>query len=181
MKSHKLLLGAIALIGLSLLCLDPSIAVAATHVHLSVGATPLHLDPGLASLGGLALAGVLTETRQDFGFLVSEANGTRSRETKPIKRNQGTLVPGQLLQDDGSGNMQAFTGAVNTLGELIKPVAGILAAETATPTGAEINAVVVVRDAEVNLSELTYPAATTDVDIPTLAKKSLNQLGIAYR
>jgi len=97
---------------------------------------------------------VLTETQHAAGFLVSEANGTLSREI-------GTLITGQDLE---AGTV---LGAITASGKWTQfnqdgadgseTAAGVLLANT-DATSADQPCVAIVRQAEVNAAELVWPA-----------------------
>lgn len=120
----------------------------------------------------------LTEGKRPFEFEVSRANGTRSFETATVVSGQN-LVAGQLVQDNGSGKLTAYTGTSNTAGDLITNALGILCANVDASAGDVTGAVYLARDAEVNLDELTFPAEATDESGNAVA--SLKLLGIIAR
>ena len=100
-------------------------------------------------------------------FIVSEANGYRSREEATVVAGGG-LIAGAVLGRLANGNYVEYdegasTGAEDVSGILFGPAEG---------TGP---ATVVVRDAEVNLAHLTYTGTEADV------VAGLNALGIAVR
>ena len=93
---------------------------------------------------------VKTETRQGPAFIVSEANGSRSRETVAIKNGQsGVLSAGTCV--GVLSNASGYT----TYDDSDPAVAYGLLLEDVDATGsANVNAAVLVRDAEINYSEL---------------------------
>ena len=127
------------------------------------------------------MATVLTEPRRRGGFLVSEADGTRSREVGKFI-NSGTadlslpagLVIGQLTAD-GSWGGYTNTG---TLGE--QTASGVLWDNIIVPAGGTISATYIARDAEVNAAELQYVAGDSAAD-KTAALVDLRALGIIAR
>ena len=98
---------------------------------------------------------------RDAEFLISEANGYRSREEVTVVGGANGLPAGQVLEID-TGNYVAYDGGT---------VAGILWGGR-TGTGP---ATVVVRDAEVNWNHLTVTGTKATVIA------GLNALGIAVR
>jgi hypothetical protein len=97
----------------------------------------------------------LTEARHTAEFILSEANGSRSREA-------GTLASGQDLE---AGTVVMFSGAnlVEYAVATANSVAGILLAATDASAGA-VAVTYIARDAEVNLNLLTYPQNTDESD-----------------
>lgn len=89
------------------------------------------------------MSSVLNEGRHAAEFVVSEANGSRSRENVVVSSGSGKLPAGQILSKSGSEYVP-FDGT-NADAVLI---AGVDA------TAADVKAAVIVRDAEVNGSEL---------------------------
>lgn len=99
-----------------------------------------------------------TETLHDGGFLVSEANGTRSREQITVEGGQGVLVAGTVLGQIADNEKYVALDPDATDGSA--DAAAILYGQVDTGSGgtaADIQAVAIVRDAEVNNSELTWP------------------------
>lgn len=112
----------------------------------------------------------LTGTRTGE-FLLSEANGERSRELIRIPAGQGMLAAGTLLKADntvatnGGSAVKVLYGPVDTGGD-----AGALAVKGAA----------VARDAEVFGEKLVWAAGVTD-DQKLLAAQSLAESGIVTR
>ncbi|RWO90921.1 head decoration protein [Mesorhizobium sp.] len=119
----------------------------------------------------------LTEGRHAAEFILSEANGHRSRENGTL--DTGDLAAGTVLQVSGL-KLIAFTGATATDGSLVVEAAGILIA-AADATDADVEVAYIARDAEVNLSLLTYPNVLTDNSDETNTIASLALLGIIAR
>lgn len=99
-----------------------------------------------------------TETVHAAEFILSEANGHRSRENGTLA--SGTLVAGTVLQANGTGGLVAYTGDLNTAGALEDEAVGILLHDADASNGA-VKVAYIARDAEVNLKLLTYPPQTT--------------------
>jgi hypothetical protein len=101
----------------------------------------------------------LTMGPRAWEFLLSEAEGQRSRENGVLAEGQN-LTAGTVLQLDGDGNLVAFTAALNTGGDIIDAAIGILGANV-DATDADTPCAYIARDAEVKLPYLTWPAETT--------------------
>lgn len=97
-------------------------------------------------------------------FLISEANGTRSREVGTIAA--GDFKAGTLME--GVGTFNALTAPPNVTGILFE---GINVAHTRR------DRTVMVRDCEVHQQEIVFPAAFTAPDID-MAITQLATLGI---
>lgn len=118
----------------------------------------------------------LTESAHTAEFIVSEANGARSRAT-------GTLIEGQDLAAGtvlgvitASGKYTQF----NQDGEDgSETAAGVLYAAVDASSG-DATAVIVARDAEVNGDELTWPADITSEE-KTAGIANLASVGIIVR
>lgn len=111
------------------------------------------------------------------GFVVSEANGTRSRELVVLAASQ-TIETGELLGKLTAGGQYVTLapGAVDG-----SEVAAAIAYDTTTTGAGETAEIVVIaRDAEVNAGELVYPAAATDPQKAT-ARSQLATLGVIAR
>ncbi|MEJ0020723.1 MAG: head decoration protein [Acetobacteraceae bacterium] len=124
---------------------------------------------------------VLTEPRRRGGFLVSEADGTRSREVGKFI-NSGSvdvalpagMVIGELAAD---GSFVGYTNA-GTLGA--QTAIGVLWDNVTIPAGTTISVTYIARDAEVNAAELQYVAGDSAGD-KTAALVDLRALGIIAR
>jgi len=109
----------------------------------------------------------LTEGRHTAEFILSEANGSRSRENGTVKSGE-TLVAGEVLKLDGSDLVSR--GASGT-------VVGVIIDNVDATDGA-VDAAYLARDAEVNHNCLTYADSDTDGDD---AADGLADLGIISR
>lgn len=109
----------------------------------------------------------LTETRHAGEFILSEANGHRSREN-------GTLLSGEDLE---AGTIVMLNGA----SKLVEwdagstEAAGILI-DTVDASGGDTKVAYLARDAEVNVNLITYPT-----DELAAARATLALLGILCR
>jgi hypothetical protein len=117
---------------------------------------------------------VLTEGRHAGEFLLSEANGARSRASVTLAAGQG-ITPGEVL-GSVAGVYEALDLAAN---DGAQHAVGI--AFYAAQTGAETEKLVIIaRDAEVNQHCLTWPAAITTAQ-KQAAIVELAALGIILR
>ena len=97
---------------------------------------------------------IVNEGKHTAEFIVSEANGHRSRGTGTVLSAQ-VLVAGELVGiETASGKYVAYDPGNVIVGS--SAVAGIIY-DNVDATGADVlNAVVMLRDAEVRSSDLTY-------------------------
>lgn len=116
---------------------------------------------------------VFTEAAHAAEFILSEANGQRSRENGEVASGNN-LAAGTVVAFDGGSRLVAYTGDELTNGEEDE-AQGVLIAPTDATNG-HVAAAYIARDAEVNLNLLTYPAAKEAVMI-----QSLKRLGIRTR
>lgn len=107
----------------------------------------------------------LTESLHAGEFIVSEANGTRSREEITIAAAAAALPVGQVLgKITASGLYTAYNnGAVDGT-----EVAAAILYDAAADSAANQKAVAIVRDAEVDESLLTGLDATGKTDLAAL-------------
>jgi hypothetical protein len=111
------------------------------------------------------------------GFIVSEANGSRSREVVTVESGAGTLVAGVVLAMKAATEKyvpfdeSATSGAENATAVLCRSV---------DATAADAEAVVIARDAEVAEAELVFDEnATAGGKADAMA--ALAELGIVGR
>jgi len=117
-----------------------------------------------------------TETQHTAGFIVSEANGNRSRKkvTLLAAETTGNLVAGTVIGEMSAPNAGTYGAYDNS-----NPAAvdGILV-ESVDASASDVEATIIVRDAEVNEDELTIGGDATSI---TAAGDELAALGIIYR
>lgn len=116
-------------------------------------------------------------------YLVSEANGTRSREVVTIAQGQN-LLPGALLGKVTATGKYVAVDPANGSGEGGTPdgsqtAVAVLFAAVDT-TAAEKPGVITARDAEVAAHALDWPAGTTEPQ-KTAALAQLAAVGIVAR
>lgn len=118
----------------------------------------------------------VTEGKYAGEFIASEANGTRSRESVIIASGQNVVAAQVLGKVTASGKYAAFDqdGADGT------EVAAGIAFDSYDASSADVNGVVLLRDAEVNGNDLLWPA---DIDVAeqTAAEAELAAVGIIVR
>ena len=120
---------------------------------------------------------ILTEGTYDGEFIVSEANGNRSRGTCVLTSGQD-LEAGSLLGIVTTGGKYVLHAHGASDGS--EDVAGILFNNTNADGADYPGAVIVLRDAEVNGDELTYSTGS-DAAAITAANVELAALGIIVR
>lgn len=120
----------------------------------------------------------LTEGPRNAGFILSEANGNRSRENGTLVSGQN-LSAGRVLMDNGSGKLTALT-AVGTAGDLDGAAVGILIESTDASNG-DVAVAYLARDAEVNGTTIIHPTESTGGGEEAASIESLAALGIIVR
>lgn len=119
----------------------------------------------------------LTQAKRDADFIISEAQGKRSRETITIASGNGVIAPGTVLGLKGDGEYAPSTIAVGT-GEETAVAINIYGGDT---TSASITVAAITDDAEVNVNQLIY-AADVDLDAEKITKQTeLRAVGIKSR
>ena len=111
-------------------------------------------------------------------FLLSEANGSRSRETGVLKETQ-KVTPGDILIWD-TGELAVTAGALDGNDDLDESIAGI-AAYFADATDAATPVTYIARDAEVSEAALMWPATDTSGTKRAALKVALGTIGISVR
>lgn len=94
------------------------------------------------------------------GFILSEANGHRSRENGVVASGAGELKAGTVVMDNGSGKLVAFTGEESTAYGGANEAVGVIMYNV-DATDEDVAVAYIARDAEVNFHGLIYPAAST--------------------
>lgn len=112
----------------------------------------------------------LTEAAHTAAFILSEANGQRSRESGTVASGQN-LKAGQLVKASGN-TLVAYTDGSTPLGVLLNAV---------DATGGAVAAAYIARDAEVNGGLLVYPDENSAGTVKSTAKAALKALGIICR
>ncbi|MHC2534211.1 head decoration protein [Bradyrhizobium diazoefficiens] len=112
------------------------------------------------------------EGRHPAEFLLSEANGQRSRGNITIAQNQ-TIVPGQVLGKVTASGQYVIHDPAAADGSQTAAALALYGAVTGAGATAAISAIV--RDAEVNGKTLTYKAGLTD---PQKAQIAVDLAGV---
>ena len=122
-----------------------------------------------------------TEPLHTGGFIISEANGFRSREVATVVSGQN-LVVGEVVQLDVNGKLTAADGIPNSDDlALDTAVVGIMHAAVDASAADVANAVYIARDAEVNDADITYPDETSPGTEKEQTVASLLLVGIVTR
>jgi hypothetical protein len=125
---------------------------------------------------------VFTEGRHTAEFILSEANGNRSRENGIVTSGQN-LAAGAVVMLS-AGKLVIHNGTLDTGLDVVTAVAGILLESvnaSSTGTNADTPAAYIARDAEVNGDLLTYPTESTAGGEEAACNASLALLGIIVR
>ncbi len=120
----------------------------------------------------------LTEARHAAEFIISEANGHRSRANGTLVSGQD-LAAGTVVMDNGSGKLTVYTAGDATDGGT-QEAAGILI-YAVDASGGDVACSYIARDAEVNKNLITYPNTLTDNSDETNTITSLGYIGIIVR
>ena len=115
---------------------------------------------------------VFTEVAHDAEFILSEASGSRSRDSANVSAGVD-LAAGTVIMDGGSGTLVAWTGDEITNGLEDEALGVLIPAVDTSVTLLPIAAAYISRDAEVNLNLLTYPAGTQAKMIQSLALRGI--------
>lgn len=127
----------------------------------------------------------LTEPRHPAEFLISEANGYRSRQVVTLASNGSTAISyaaGAVLARLTSGGKFVYYDNAGSDGT--EAAAAILLEAQTVPATGDLAAVVIIRDAEVHGADLVYDPAVTGGDLTTAkaaAATDLAALGIIVR
>jgi hypothetical protein len=124
---------------------------------------------------------VYTQDHRNWEFVLSEANGQRSRENGIVKAGQGVLKAGTVVQFDASAptKLVAADGIHDGNGNLATAVAGIIAHDI-DATSTDVPVAYIARDAEIKDAFLVYPTESAGGE-KAATIKSLKYLGIAVR
>lgn len=115
-------------------------------------------------------------------FILSEANGSRSRENGTVAQGQN-LAAGQVVMMS-AGKLVAHDGTLDGNDDVVTAAAGVLIHNVdASSTGqnADVAAAYVARDAEVNGNLLVFPTESSDGGERVAVVASLETLGIRVR
>lgn len=117
---------------------------------------------------------VYTEGTHAAEFILSEANGNRSRDNGTLASGQN-LTAGTVVQWNADNKLVVFDGTRDSGGGLDPQAAGILIYDGDASDG-DLEVAYLARDCEVNVNLITFPALHQD---DTVA--SLKTIGIVAR
>jgi hypothetical protein len=125
---------------------------------------------------------VYTQDHRNWEFVLSEANGQRSRENGIVKAGQGVLKAGTVVQFDTSAPTKLVTadGIHDGNGNLATAVAGIIGHDI-DATLTDVPTAYIARDAEVKDAFLVSPTESLTGGEKAATIKSLKFLGIVVR
>jgi len=124
---------------------------------------------------------ILTEGTRGYAFLVSEANGARTRQEVVVTvPANSTIVAGRIMGQITTGGKFVAQTAAATNGS--QTPAGLLLVSQTNTTGSaiDVSATIVSRDAEVVKTQLTYDPAANAAAI-LAADAALAARGIIVR
>lgn len=127
---------------------------------------------------------VFTEGRQPGEFLLTEANGQRSRETITVASGSGIIAPGSVLGVYTSGaNAGKYALAPNVAADpdVGNQTAVAVALYGCDATSGDQQLVVIRRDAEVNGKTLTFHSTVNDAAKRATKATQLAAAGIIVR
>lgn len=122
---------------------------------------------------------VVTEGRHTGHFLLSEANGTRSRDVVTLAAGSGDLAAGAVLGKITASSK--FAPHAPSASDGSETAVAILLGNVSVPAAADVDAVVVARDAEVKAASLGFAAATDTDAEKTVVLAALAANGIIGR
>ena len=121
---------------------------------------------------------VLVETRHPGEFILSEANGQRSRETIIIASGAGIIAAGSVLGKVTASGKYVVSAIGASDGSQVPAVINIYGADA---SASDVSVSAIVRDAEVNGKCLTWHADRDQPAERTAAHAALATLGIIVR
>ena len=121
---------------------------------------------------------VLVETRHPGEFILSEANGQRSRETITIASGAGVIAAGTVLGKVTASGKYVASAVGASDGSEVPAVINIYGADA---SASDVIVSAIVRDAEVNGKCLTYHADRDQPAEKTAAHAALANLGVIVR
>lgn len=121
---------------------------------------------------------VYTEGRHPGEFLMTEANGQRSRENITIASGAGIIAPGTVLGKITASGKYVASAVGATDGSQTAVAVSLYGCDA---TSADVGIAAIVRDAEVKASILTYHADRDQAAEKTAANTNLAAVGILVR
>ena len=121
---------------------------------------------------------VLLETRHPGEFLLSEANGQRSRESITLASGAGILAAGTVLGKVTASGKYVASAVGASDGSQVPAAVNLYGADASF---ADVAVAAIVRDAELNGKCLTYHADRDQPAEKAAANAALSALGIIVR
>ena len=121
---------------------------------------------------------VLVETRHPGEFILSEANGQRSRETITIASGAGVIAAGTVLGKVTASGKYVASAVGASDGSEVPAAINIYGADA---SASDVTVSAIARDAEVNGKCLTYHADRDQPAEKTAAHAALANLGVIVR
>ena len=121
---------------------------------------------------------VLVETRHPGEFILSEANGQRSRETITIASGAGIIAAGTVLGKVTASGKYIASAVGASDGSEVPAAINIYGADA---TASDVTVSAIVRDAEVNGKCLTWHADRDQPAEKAAANAALANLGVIVR
>lgn len=122
-----------------------------------------------------------TMPARNLAFLLSEAAGNRSRNTVTIVSGEGKLEAGTVIGKVTASSKFASSANAEVVGKEGAETATAVLAYGVDATDADVEAVVVDRDAEAKLSMLSYDASVDDQTKTDAKVAQLDAVGIRVR
>lgn len=124
---------------------------------------------------------VFTEGRHPGEFLMSEANGFRSRGKATIKSGSGVFEPGTIVGIVTADSKYAPSPNAEVVGIEGAEVAKGVTLYGGDATSADVEVAIINLDAEVNASKLVYDSSVDDDTKKATKRTQLAALGIIAR
>ncbi len=121
---------------------------------------------------------VFNEGRYAGEFLLSEANGSLSREVVTVASGSGVIAPGTVLGKLTSGGKYVPSPATGSDGSQTAVAVALYGCDA---TSADQKVTIVARDAEVNANLLSYASSVDDAAKKAAKATQLAAVGIIVR
>ena len=121
---------------------------------------------------------IRVETRHPAEFILSEANGQRSREAITVASGAGIIAAGTVLGKITASGKYVASAVGATDGSEVPAAVAIYGADASS---ADVSVSAIVRDAEVNGNCLTYHADRDQPAEEAAANAALATLGVIVR
>lgn len=127
------------------------------------------------------MANKLTEGPRDLAFILTEANGNRSRDTVTFLTGHGVIEPGTALGKITASDKFIPSPNAVVVGKEGAETAIAIACYRTDTTDADVEGVVVDNDAEVKIPMLRYDASVDDAAKQLAKRDQLAAVGIRSR